>query len=63
MSVSSLAGAAVSLTKASVNLDIAIATFRMQADAERSVVGLIEASLQSAKAANASAGQLVDVTA
>lgn len=63
MSVSSIAGAAVSLTKASLNLDIAIETFKMQADAERSIVGLIDASMQAMKQANASNGQLVDTTA
>lgn len=63
MSVSSIVGAAVSLTKASLNLDIAIETFKMQADAERSIVGLIDASMQAVKQANASNGQLVDTTA
>lgn len=63
MSVSSIAGAAVTLNKASLNLDIAIETFKMQADAERSIVGLIDASMQAVKQANASNGQLVDTVA
>lgn len=63
MSVSSIAGAAVTLNKASLNLDIAIETFKMQAQAERSIVGLIDASMQAVKSANASNGQLVDTVA
>ncbi len=63
MSVSSIAGAAVTLNKASLNLDIAIETFKMQAQAERSIVGLIDASMQAVKQANASNGQLVDTVA
>lgn len=61
MSVSSLTGAIVSLNKSAVSMDVAIEVFRQQTKAERAVVGMIEASVSAAKAANA-AGQLVDIT-
>ncbi len=60
MDVSSLTGAIVSLNKSAVGMDVAIATFRQQVKSDRAVVGLIEASVESAKAANAT-GQLADI--
>ncbi|MFY8107011.1 MAG: hypothetical protein ACOVKO_08845 [Elstera sp.] len=61
MDVSRLTGALASLNKSAVSMDIAIETFRQQVKADRAVVGLIEASVEAAKAANAT-GQLVDIT-
>ena len=62
MDVSSLTGAIVSLNKSAVGLDVAIAAFREQAKAERAIVGMIEASVEAAKASNA-VGQLVNTSA
>ncbi len=62
MSVSSLTGAIVALNKSAVGMDVAIEVFRQQTKAERAVVGMIAASVASAKAANA-VGQLVNTTA
>ncbi len=61
MDVSSLTGAITTLNKSAVGMDVAIAVFREQVKADQAVVGLIEASVNAAKAANA-AGQLADIT-
>lgn len=61
MDVSSLTGAITTLNKSAVSMDVAIEVFRQQTKAERAVVGIIEASVEASKAANA-AGQLADIS-